>query len=100
MSGKVTMCLVRSYMSLVSGKVTHVSVYVKLLEGAYHASLSWPFMETVTFTLLNLLANDNHHSQTLEYETKYNAKVGSSWAYYSSSLILNFFMIQSRTLNE
>ena len=33
------------------------------------------------FTLLNQLADDNHHSWTLEYETKYNANVGISVGY-------------------
>ena len=60
---------------------THVSVFAYLLEGAYDAGLSWPFMGAVTFTLLNQLADDSHHSMTLEYETKYNANVGSKWGY-------------------
>ena len=64
-----------------SGSGTHVSVYAKLLEGAYDASLSWPFMGTVTFTLLNQLADDNHHSHIFEFTTKYNANVGSNWGY-------------------
>ena len=64
-----------------SGSGTHVSVHTGLLEGAYDASLSWPFMGTVTFTLLNQLADDNHHSMTVEYETKYNANIGSNWGY-------------------
>ena len=58
---------------------THVSVHTRLLEGAYDASLSCPFMGAVTFTLLNQLADDNHHSWTLEYETSDNANVGSFW---------------------
>ena len=47
-----------------SGSGTHVSVFAYLLEGAYDAGLSWPFMGSVTFTLLNKLAGDNHHSWT------------------------------------
>ena len=62
-----------------SGFGTHVSVYAKLQEGAYDASLSWPFMGSVTFMLLNQLADNNHHSGMLKYETKYNANVGSYW---------------------
>ena len=62
-----------------SGHSTHVTPSAKLLEGAYDSSLSWPFMGTVTFTLLNQLADDNHHSEILVYETKYNANVGSCW---------------------
>ena len=75
-SGKVTH---------VSGKVTHVSVYVRLLEGAYDAGLSWPLMGTVTFTLLNQLADN---SMTLEYETKCNDKVGSTYYSILNSLIV------------
>ena len=60
---------------------THVSVHVALLEGAYDASLSWPFMGTVTFMLLNQLADDNHHSHIFEFTTADNANVGSNWGY-------------------
>ena len=62
-----------------SGCGTHVSVHAALLEGSYDVSLSWPFVGSVTFTLLNQLADDNHHIMTLEYETEYNANVGSYW---------------------
>ena len=64
-----------------SGKGTHVSVFAQLLEGAYDASLSWPFVGTVTFTLLNQLADDNHHSNMFEFTTRHNANVGSNWGY-------------------
>ena len=49
-----------------TGKGTHVSVLAELLKGAYDASLSWPFVGTVTFTLLNQLADENHHIQSIE----------------------------------
>ena len=62
-----------------TGKGTHVSVRAKLLEGAYDASLSWPFMGSVTFTLLNQLEDENHQSVILKYKTKFNANVGSNW---------------------
>ena len=58
---------------------THVSVFARLLEGAYDASFSRPFMGTVTFMLLNQLADDNLHSQMFEFTTKHNANVGRSW---------------------
>ena len=47
---------------------THVSVFATVLEGAYNASLSWPFVGTVTLTLLNQLADDNHHILSIECE--------------------------------
>ncbi len=58
-----------------SCKGTHVSVFVRLLEGSCDASLSWPFLGTVTFTLLNQLSNRDHHTtMTLEYNK--NSKFG------------------------
>ena len=80
-SGGYKMCIRVDADGEGSGSGTHVSVFAKFLEGAYDASLSWPFMGNVTFMLLNQLADDNHHSKTLEYETKYNAIVGSSLGY-------------------
>ena len=62
-----------------SGCGTHVTVFAKLLEGAYDASLSWPFVGSVTFTLLNQLADDNHHSEIFEFTTRHNANIGRSW---------------------
>ena len=79
--GGYKMCILVLNNGNLSGEGTHVSVSAKLLEGAYDASLSWPFMGTVMFTRLNQLADDNHHSWTLEYETKYNANVGISVGY-------------------
>ena len=75
--GGYKMCIRVDPNGTVSGSGTHMSVYARLLEGAYDASLSWPFMGSVTFTLLNQLADDEHHSWTLNYETKYNANVGT-----------------------
>ena len=79
--GGYKMCIRVDPNGTVSGSGTHVSVYVRLLEGAYDASLSWPFMGSVTFKLLNQLADDKHHSMTLNYETKYNANVGTIRGY-------------------
>ena len=57
---------------------THVSVYTRLLEGAYDANLPWPFIGTVTFTLLNQLEDKQHHRWTLQYKPADNAQVGDS----------------------
>ena len=51
-----------------TGHGTHVSLCAALLEGAYNASLSWPFVGTVTLTLLNQLADDNQHILSIECE--------------------------------
>ena len=64
-----------------SGSGTHVSVYVALLEGAYDASLSWPFVGTVMFTLLNQLADDNHHILSVECENDNFLRVGLRLGY-------------------
>ena len=77
--GGYKMCIRVDANGNTSGYGTHVSVHARLLEGAYDASLSWPFMGTVTFMLLNQIADDNHHSQMFELTTRYNANVGSYW---------------------
>ncbi len=60
---------------------THVSVYAKLLKGSYDASLSWPFVGTVTITLLNQLSNENHHTKTLEFTKTDNHNIGDDRGY-------------------
>ena len=79
--GGYKMCISIDANGTTSGCGTHVSVFAKLLEGAYDASLSWPFMGTVTFMLLNQLEDDNHHSRTFDFTTRHDANVGSSWGY-------------------
>ena len=59
-----------------TGKDTHMSVHVTLLEGPHDASLHWPFVGTVTISLLNQLADKKHHSRTLEVKASANARVG------------------------
>ena len=54
-----------------TGHGTHVSVYAALFEGAYDVSLSWPFMGTVTFTLLNQFEDDNHHILSIDCDFLY-----------------------------
>ena len=63
-----------------TGKGTHVSVFARLVEGAYDASLSWPFIGTVTFILLNQFADDYHHSEMFEFTTISNANVGNDYS--------------------
>ena len=65
-----------------TGHGTHVTVYARLLEGAYDGSLSWPFfMGTVTITLLNQLEDDNHHILSIECENNDCLKVGERLGY-------------------
>ena len=46
------------------GKGSHVSVFIKLLEGPNDESLHWPFLGTVELELLNQLADSGHHVRT------------------------------------
>ncbi len=77
-----------------SGTGTHVSVYAKLLEGSYDASLSWPFVGSVTFTLLNQLSDENHHTMTVEFKTINNFKTIVN-SHVGQSLGYNKFILQS-----
>ncbi len=53
-------------------KGTHVTVSIPLVKGNYDAELHWPIDFDVTFTLLNQLADNNHHSERLAFR---NAKI-------------------------
>ena len=44
---------------------THVSVYAYLTKGMNDDNLSWPFTGEVTITLLNQLADENHHTRSV-----------------------------------
>ncbi len=63
------------------GTGTHMSVSAKLLKGSYDASLSWPFVGTVTFTLLNQLSDENHRTMTLECKNINNHNIGDDRGY-------------------
>ena len=73
--GGYKMCIQVRPNGYATGQGTHVSVYAALLEGAYDASLSWPFVGTVTFILLNQLADDNHY--ILSIELKVGLRLGN-----------------------
>ena len=49
------------------GAGTHVSVGAYLMKGRNDDNLSWPFTGDVTFTLLNQLADENHHTRTVSF---------------------------------
>ena len=63
------------------GKGTHVSVYTELLEGRYDNQLHWPFVGTVTYELLNQMADYNHHKMDIAYDASDNMRVGSEVIY-------------------
>ncbi len=49
------LCLSFAVNGIGDGKGNHVSVYACLMKGEYDDSLTWPFLGTVTFELLNQL---------------------------------------------
>ena len=63
------------------GKGTHVSVYIKLLQGRNDNQLYWPFLGTVTYELLNQLTDDNHHKMVDTLTILHGMKVGSFSGY-------------------
>ena len=61
------------------GEDTHVSVYAYLMKGRNDDNLSWPFEEEVTITLLNQLADGNHHTRSVSFpDNEASRKVVSS----------------------
>ena len=60
-----------------TGKGTHVSVFTELLKGRYDDQLHWPFLGTVTYELLNQLADDMHHSSVSLYKADGVMQVGT-----------------------
>ena len=56
---------------------THVSVFTKLVQGHYDDQLHWPFPGTVTYELLNQLADDKHHSRVVIRNASHDMHVGS-----------------------
>ena len=70
------------------GKGTHVLVFTKVLDGRYDDQLHWPFQGTVTYELLNQLADDKHHSGVSVYHADDNMYVGTARGYpkFSPSL--------------
>ena len=63
------------------GENTHVSVYIKALEGKNDKALRWPFTGTIVITLLNQSRDSNHHCKLLMVEKKADLRVGRFWGY-------------------
>ena len=59
------MCLIVCANGEVSGKGTHVSVYVQLLAGDNDDQLQWPFVGDIILELVNWRKDKGHHSKTL-----------------------------------
>ena len=57
-----------------SGKDTHISLYVWLLQGQYDNNLKWPFYGNITIKLLNQVEDRKH----FEHSVQFNDKVSDS----------------------
>ena len=61
----------------VEGKGTHVSAFMCIVRGDYDNQLKWPFVGTVTLTLLNQLEDKNHYIQTFNITSELKKRPGS-----------------------
>ena len=59
------------------GAKTHVSVFLKFLEGKYDAELKWPFIGKVTIALLNQAVDKYHHEITANISNTINVNAGT-----------------------
>ena len=50
-----------------AGKGTHLSVYVRLVQGEFDDCLQWPFQGTLIIQLLNQLEDRNHHTRSINF---------------------------------
>ena len=58
-------------------KGTHLSVFVKLLQGQCDNQLHWPFLGNITYELLNQLQDFYHHRVVSTLSSRHDMKVGS-----------------------
>ena len=65
--GGYKMCIMVYTNGFGKGEGTHVSVFASLMKGRNDDNLPWPFREEVTITLLNQLADINHHTLTVSF---------------------------------
>ena len=63
------------------GKGTHVSVFLSLKKGENDDTLTWPIKYKCTFTLLNQLKDEGHHTCTI------NSPEGKDYIHYVSRVL-------------
>ena len=80
--GGYKMCISVDVNGYSVGKGTHVTVFTELLEGRYDDQLHWPFLGTVTYELLNQLADEKHHSRESFYDADDNTQVGNRCGFH------------------
>ena len=64
------------------GEGTHVSVFIKLLEGRYDSQLHLPFLGTATVQVLNQLGDSSHHKEVITCNASDNMRAGISIGYH------------------
>ena len=61
-----------------SAEGTHVSVFAHVIEGKYDAELAWPFVGTITLTLLNQQEDVRHYSKVMNVLREFKLRAGSN----------------------
>lgn len=77
-----------------ASKGTHLSVFVRMLEGTHNNMLKWPFTGKVTITLLNQLEDKNHYKFSILVQDSNNSRVGGG-----DVGMHNFFPLSKLRLN-
>ena len=73
--GRYKMCLRVDANGLGSGKDTHISVYVCLMQGEQDDRLKWPFRGDIMIQLLNQKKDEGHCENTLHFDDKADDEV-------------------------
>ena len=53
------------------GKSTHLSMFINLMPGANDDTLEFPLRGTFTMTILNQLEDDNHHTESVDFDNTF-----------------------------
>lgn len=59
----------------------HISIYVTLLEGKNDSQLNWPFVGSITITLLNQLADRSHFKKLIQLDREKDLRPKKSLGY-------------------
>lgn len=59
-----------------TGKDTHLSLFIHFVEGDHDKTLNWPFVGSITVTVLNQVEDDNHFSRSINCTAGENLRVG------------------------
>ena len=65
------MCLSVVANGVGSGKGTHVTVSLHLMQGEFDDDLKWPFRGDITVQLLNQLEDKEHHERTIQFTNNF-----------------------------